>query len=156
MDKKKIATLALVGALSLGGTVTAFATTANAASQNSPKAITEEQATEAETQDENVVLPAGGIDQNTAEQNAKASIPGGVIVESELEDENGVIVYGIEIQSGSNTYDVKVDANTGSIVKTDQGNDKDEIDNSEKGSTAGDNDNIEHENDSEDSDEYED
>jgi len=241
MDRKKIATLALVGVLALGGAVTAFATTTNA-SQNSPKAMAVEQTTEAEAQDENVTLPAGGIDQATAEQKAQASIPGSVVVASELEDEDGVIVYGVEIKTGNavndvkvnattgailksdqdndkeskeqnkenneqeltadntktsitqeqakqtavasvkdgvfqsielededgvivyevevtvgtNTYDVKVDANTGSIVKTDQGGDEDEISSDEKGSKAGDNDNIEHENDSEDLEGYED
>jgi uncharacterized membrane protein YkoI len=156
MNKKKIAAFVLVGVLALGGTVTAFATTANATSQNTPKATVEEQSTEAEAQDENVALPAGGIDQTTAEQKAQASIPGGVVVASELEDENGAIVYGVEIKTGNAVHDVKVDAITGSIIKADQDNDKDEKGNIEKESKAGDNDNIEHENDNEDPAGYED
>ncbi|MEN3003978.1 PepSY domain-containing protein [Dehalobacterium formicoaceticum] len=123
MDKKKIATLALVGVLALGGTGTAFAISANSASQNNPKAMTDEQAIETETQDENVVLPTGGIDQASAEQKALASIPGGVVVTSELEEENGVIVYGVEIKTGNAVHDVKVDAITGAILKSDQDGD---------------------------------
>ncbi|MDD3063836.1 MAG: PepSY domain-containing protein [Massilibacteroides sp.] len=128
MDRKKIAILALVGVLALGGTATAFVTTVNAASQDSPKAMTEEQATEAEAQDENVTLPAGGIDQTTAEQKAQASIPGGVVIASELEDENGTIVYDVEIKTENVVQDVKVDAITGAILKSDQDNDKESKD----------------------------
>jgi uncharacterized membrane protein YkoI len=156
MDRRKIVTLVLVGIFALGGTVTAFATTANAAPQNSPKVTMEEQATVVESQDESVTLPVGGIDQATAEQKAQASIPGGIVVASELEDENGVIVYGVEVKTGNAVHDVKVDANTGSIVKTDQDNDKDEKGNIEEDSKAGDNDNIQHENDNEDPAGYED
>ena len=161
MDKRKIATMILVGTLALGGTVTSFATTATAPSLNNPKTIVEEQATESEALDANVALPAGGIDQTSAEQKAQASIPGSTVVTSVLEDENGVIVYGVEIKTGNAVHDVKVDAKTGSIVKTDQGNDKNEKGDVEKGniekdSKAGDKDNIEHENDNEDPAGYED
>jgi len=156
MDRKKIATIALACVLALGGTVTAFATTANAASENNPKVIAEGQTTEAEAQDESVTLPANGIDQAIAEQKAQASIPGGVVVASELEDENGVIVYGVEIKTGNAVHDVKVDAITGAILKSDQDNDKDEKGNAEKGSKTGDKDNIQHENDNEDLAGYED
>lgn len=148
MDNKKIVTFALAGVLALGGTATVFA--ANVTPLNSPKTVAVEQAAETETQDENVVLPAGGIDQATAEQKAQASIPGGVIVTSELEDENGVIVYGVEIKTGNAVHDVKVDSITGEILKSDQDNEKDEKGKAEEESKAGDNDNIQHENDNED------
>lgn len=143
MDNKKIVTFALAGVLALGGT-------ANVTPLNSPKTVAVEQAAETETQDENVVLPAGGIDQATAEQKAQASIPSGVIVTSELEDENGVIVYGVEIKTGNAVHDVKVDSITGEILKSDQDNEKDEKGKAEEESKAGDNDNIQHENDNED------
>ena len=48
-------------------------------------------------------------------------------VSIELEDEDGVIVYGVEILSGNTENDVKVDANTGEILKTETGDDSEEI-----------------------------
>ncbi|MGB4437726.1 MAG: PepSY domain-containing protein [Sedimentibacter sp.] len=168
MNKKQIATMALVGALALGGTVTAFASSANAASNNSVSAdssksvVTEQlqegkdQAKEAEEQDENVTLPVGGITKEEAISIAQKSIPGGTVNADtvELEDENGTIVYGVEIQTGNATHDVKINAIDGQIMKADQ--DKDEKDSVEEGSKTGDNDNVEHENENEDSEGYED
>jgi len=168
MNKKQIATMALVGALALGGTVTAFASSANAASNNSVSAdssksvVTEQlqegkdQAKEAEEQDENVTLPVGGITKEEAISIAQKSIPGGTVNADtvELEDENGTIVYGVEIQTGNATHDVKINAIDGQIMKADQ--DKDEKDSVEEGSKTSDNDNVEHENENEDSEGYED
>ncbi|KAF5047846.1 hypothetical protein DSECCO2_456190 [anaerobic digester metagenome] len=170
MNKKQIATMALVGALALGGTVTAFASSANAASNNSVSADSsksvvteqlqevEDQAKEAEEQNENVTLPVGGITKEEAISIAQKSIPGGTVNADtvELEDENGTIIYGVEIQTGNATHDVKINAIDGQIMKADQDKDEDEKDSVEEGSKTGDNDNIEHENENEDPEGYED
>lgn len=40
----------------------------------------------------------------------------GKAVRAELEDENGTLVYGVEVTSGAQTTDVKVDINDGKIL----------------------------------------
>jgi len=157
---KKILTLTLAGVLALGGTVVAYAATSKAdtTSNNAGKAVTKEQLKEADDQDLNAADIKTGITEDQAKQTALASVKNGTFQSIELEDEDGVIVYGIEIQSENQTYDVKVDANTGSILKTDQDNDaaeKDQVEN-EGQDSGGDNDSIEHENDNEDPDGYQD
>lgn len=159
MNKKlaTLATLALAGALALGGTASAYAasnnTTAPVAASSDKTVIVEqqkEQGKEADDQKLTAENTKTAITEDQAKQTALASVTDGVFNTIELEDEDGVIVYGVEIQSGANTYDVKVDANTGSIVKTDQGNDKEEKDGTEKDSKDGNKDNTKHENDNED------
>lgn len=156
---RKILTLTLAGVLALGGTVAAYASTNKADMAPSPSgtAITETQAKEADDQELNAANTKTAITEDQAKQTALASVKGGTFQAIELEDENGVIVYGVQIQSGSQTYDVKVDANSGSIVKSDQGNDTadaGEVDNEKQ--AGSDKDSIEHENNSEDPAGYED
>lgn len=151
---KKLIILVLIGIFALGGTVSAYAAT-NADQPQTTKTSVTEPATEVE-QDENVTLPAGGIDQATAEQTALASVSGGTMISSQLEDENGTIVYGVEIQKDGATFDVKVDALSGKIIKTDQGNDDESTSNDEESSNDSDNDNVQHENENEDPAGYED
>ena len=55
------------------------------------------------------------VDQ--AKATALAANPGATVVKAELGDENGVIVYSVELSTGA---DVKVDAQSGVIVSTDQ------------------------------------
>ncbi len=164
---KKIATLVLVGVMAIGSTVAAYAASNNtvlASATTASKAVTVEQAKEqpkeqAKENDEHELTAANtktAITEEQAKQTALASVKDGVFKSIELEDEDGVIVYGVEIQSGTNTYDVKVDANTGSVVKTDQDNDKNEKSKVENESKDSDNDNIEHENQNEDPAGYED
>ncbi|MDD3062790.1 MAG: PepSY domain-containing protein [Massilibacteroides sp.] len=156
---KKILTLTLAGVLALGGTVVAYASTSKAdtASNTTGKAVSEQQSKEADDQELNAANTKTAITEDQAKQTAMASVKNGTFQSIELEDEDGVIVYGVEIQSGNQTYDVKVDANTGSIVKTDQDNDAAEKGKIEKETQDGsDNDSIEHENDSEDVNGYED
>ena len=170
---KKLAILALVGVLALGGTASAYAALGNGVSggtATSTKAATVEQQKEQLTEknqtseqgkenDEQELTAANtktSITEEQAKQTALASVKDGVFKTIELEDEDGVIVYGVEIQAGSNTYDVKVDANSGAIIKTDQGNDKEEKGKIEKESKDADNDNVQHENDNEDPAGYED
>lgn len=156
---KKILTLTLAGVLALGGTVAAYASTskADAVSNTSGKAVTESQAKEADEQDLNKANTKTAITEDQAKQTALASVKDGTFQSIELEDEDGVIVYGVQIQSGNQTYDVKVDANTGSIVKSEQDNDAAEKGKIEKETQdSSDNDSIEHENDSKDPAGYED
>lgn len=166
---KRIVTLALVGVMALGSTAAVYAATNNSvhvSPTTSSKAVTveqqkeqvkeNEQLKENDEQELNASNTKTAITEEQAKQTALVSIKDGVFKSIELEDEDGVIVYGVEIQTGTNTYDVKVDANTGSIVKTDQGNDEQEEGNIEKESKAGDNDNVEHENQNEDPAGYED
>lgn len=42
----------------------------------------------------------------------------GKAIRAELEDENGTLVYGVEVTSGTQTTDVKVDINNGKILST--------------------------------------
>lgn len=137
----------------MGGTFAAYVATNNAAqagSLNSSKSAvavqskeTNDQSKEVEIQDANVTLPAGGISQATAEKTALGSVPGGTVVTSQLEDENSVIVYGVEIKSENTASDVKVNATTGAIVKSDPDNDKIAQSNKEESQTI-ENDNIQH------------
>ncbi len=54
---------------------------------------------------------------NQAKATALAANPNTTVVKAELGDENGTIVYSVELSNGT---DVKVDANSGAIVTTDQ------------------------------------
>lgn len=57
------------------------------------------------------------ITADQASATALAANPGTTVVKAELGDENGTIVYSVELSNGA---DVKVDANSGAIVTTDQ------------------------------------
>lgn len=57
---------------------------------------------------------------------ANLEVPG-KIGKVELENENGVAVYGVEIAATDGSqHDVKVDANTGKVLKDEAGDDEDE------------------------------
>ncbi len=153
---KKLAAMTIVGILALGGTTTVFAATNKTVpvnETNSKTATVEQQREKAQENGEQELTTANtktAMTEAQAKQVALASIKDGVFTAIELEDENGVIVYGVEIHSGSNTYDVKVDANTGAILKADQGNDKEEESKTEKDSKVADKDNIQDESNNED------
>lgn len=155
--KKNLTTLALVGVMSLGSIVGVYASTNQsvyASSPNASKAVAVEQSKEADEQELTAANTKTAITEEQAKQIALDSVKGGTFIAIELEDEDGVIVYGVEIQSGKNVNDVKVAANTGTVLKSDQDNDKKEENGIEKESK--DNDNIEHENQNEDPAGYED
>lgn len=146
--KKNLITLVMIGILGIGSIAGIYAATnhtAYADSQNKNKsaAVESEKADDQELTAENTKT---AITEDQAKQIALASIKDGIFKEIELEDEDGVIVYGVEVQSANTTYDVKVDANKGSIVKTDQDKNENEAGKVEKESKAGDNNNNEHEN----------
>jgi uncharacterized membrane protein YkoI len=48
-------------------------------------------------------------------------VAGGTVTSVSLDNENGNLVYSVEVVKGSTSYDVKVDAGTGSILFIDQG-----------------------------------
>ncbi|OCZ49846.1 PepSY domain-containing protein [Dehalobacter sp. TeCB1] len=131
MNKKitAITTLALVGIFALGGTVAAYASSNNSGQTGTAnKATTAVVAQQKETADQELTSAntKTAITEGQAKQIALNSIQGGTFKAIELEDENGVIVYGVKIQAGTNVYDVKVDANKGTIIKSEQDNDQNE------------------------------
>ncbi len=80
-----------------------------------------------------ITAPEDDTDQQLAalatisSEQAKASalkdptVAGGTVTSVSLDNENGNVVYSVEIGNGSTSYDVKVDAGTGSILFIDQG-----------------------------------
>jgi uncharacterized membrane protein YkoI len=57
------------------------------------------------------------VTADQAKATALAANPGATVVKAELDDENGVLVYSVELSTGA---DVKIDAQKGNIVNTDQ------------------------------------
>ncbi len=70
------------------------------------------------------------LTQSEAVAIAAASVDSGAkILNVELEDENGVIVYGVEMTLNGKELDIKVDANSGQIVASDDNAEyEDEVD----------------------------
>lgn len=60
-------------------------------------------------------------DQAKAAALKDPTVAGGTVTSVSLDNENGNLVYSVEIVKGSTSYDVKVDAGTGSILFIDQG-----------------------------------
>lgn len=59
------------------------------------------------------------ISPQEAISSAKLQVSGDVLG-YELEDEDGKLVYGVKLVKGDEEYDVKVDANTGKVLKVDK------------------------------------
>ena len=109
--KNKILIPALAAAILAGG---GFSIANAAAPQDKP---TTEVAEENDTQNQAELAKQAKITEEQATKIALEKVPG-TVNEVELEDENGTIVYGIEVVSTDGTQqDVKVDAQTGKIVK---------------------------------------
>ena len=68
--------------------------------------------------DEQLPLGEAKITPEQAKAEALSQFPGAIIVKVELEDENVLLVYGVVLTVNSKTYDVKIDANSGQIVRT--------------------------------------
>ncbi len=66
------------------------------------------------------------------------------VLASGLEDENGTIAYGVEVDTAKGKLDVKVDANSGKILKA-EANDEKEASENENTAVAHDNDNVQEE-----------
>jgi uncharacterized membrane protein YkoI len=60
-------------------------------------------------------------DQAKASALKDPMVAGGTVTSVSLDNENGNLVYSVEVVKGSTSYDVKVDAGTGSILFIDQG-----------------------------------
>jgi uncharacterized membrane protein YkoI len=60
-------------------------------------------------------------DQAKAAALKDPTVAGGTVTSVSLDDENGNLVYSVQIAKGSTSYDVKVDAGTGSVLFIDQG-----------------------------------
>ena len=179
MNKNVITTVALAGMVSLSGIIgvsaapisktvsaadVAVATTQSVSTDSQTEAQTAE-GTEVEGSTEAVAEDAEApIDASKAtisEEAAKkiALDSAGAIasfLKIELEDVNGIIVYGIEVKTDTTQLDVKVDANTGAILKSDADNENDQEEASSEKTGAADNDQVEHENQNEDPAGYED
>lgn len=141
--KKKSIVLSFIGVLSMVAVVSAVP-----ASQLVKANIATNKTTErSEEKDDELTLENTNvaITEEQAKATALDSIQGGTFVSIELEDEDGVIVYGVNILSGSTENDVKVDANTGVILKAESGNDTEEIESEGNESKDQDNDNVEEE-----------
>ena len=118
--KNKILIPALAAAILAGG---GFSIANAAAPQDKP---TTEVAEENDTQNQAELAKQAKITEEQATKIALEKVPG-TVNEVELEDENGTIVYGFEVVSTDGTQqDVKVDAQTGKIVKV-------EVDDEENG-----------------------
>src|SRR4051794_17489675 len=107
---KKILIPALVATIVTGGGFSI----ANAANlQDQPTEVTEEN----DAQEQAKLVKQAKITEKAATKTALEKVPG-TVHEVELEDEDGTIVYGIEIVAKDGSQqDVKVDAQTGKIVK---------------------------------------
>jgi len=138
----KLLIISLVLVLTVGLSIGVFATTRNAASP--------------ENDDEDLTNVTVSLTEAEASQIAMDSVVGGTVGKIELEDENGTIVYGVEINTNDQSLDVKVDANTGTILASDDDHEDSSINDHENDSDDEDSDNVEHENDNEDPEGYED
>ena len=86
---------------------------------------------ENDTQTQAELAKQAKITEEQATKTALEKVPG-TVNEVELEDENGTIVYGIEVVSTDGTQqDVKVDAQTGKIVKVEADDDENGEENDE-------------------------
>ena len=141
--KKKLTTFALVGFLALGSTGAVFAATNPAQNQIMPNAGVSAAAKESNESDDQELIAAHtktAITEEQAKQIALNTVVGATCVSIELEDEDGMIAYGVEVQAGTATNDIKVDANTGTILKNDQDNDDNEKKDSEEATNSDGND----------------
>jgi uncharacterized membrane protein YkoI len=166
--KNKIIVFGLIAVLTISMGSNVFATTkSKTADTATTSATTEASVGDAKDDDQNLANVSVAISEAVATQTALDSIPGSTLVTAHLEDEDGVIVYGVEVNDGTQTYDIKVDANTGTILKSEsglEGDDNDQLGDDQeddqqlesKNHQENDGDQIEHENDQEDQDGHED
>jgi uncharacterized membrane protein YkoI len=161
--KNKFLALGLVAVLLMTMSVAVFASTGKGTITSEKKVETsavdnekEDSDTEESAQDEAIVDANVALSETEAIQIATASLDSAaVFTKAELEDENGTIVYGVEFTLDKQELDVKVDANTGAVLASDQDDDKEDQDKESK-SEDSDDDQIQHENDQEDEDGHED
>ena len=173
MNKNVITTVALAGMVSLSGiigvsaapiskTVSASDVVVATTQSVSADSQTEDQTaegTEAVAEDTEAPIDASKatISEEAAKKIALDSAGANAsFLKISLEDENGIIVYGVEVKMDTTQLDVKVDANTGAILKSDADNENDQEEASSEKAGAADNDQVQHENQNEDPAGYED
>ncbi|HEX2911486.1 MAG TPA: PepSY domain-containing protein [Chloroflexia bacterium] len=103
--------------------------------QNGQEATSTEPQERSETADNSPVLQAQAkITVEQAKQAALAAVPG-TVASANLEDENGTAAYSVIVNptNGGTTEDVKVDAATGKVLKTEAGNDQEGTGGSQSG-----------------------
>lgn len=71
--------------------------------------------------DEKSVTDKAAITSDEAKQIAEKSV-NGTAKNVELENENGYLVYGVIVDTNGNSYDIKIDAGNGNILKTETDN----------------------------------
>lgn len=91
------------------------AVTAPAAPSTAPDTGTESPDTENETPDPALAAKAK-ITEAQATAAALGAQPDGKVVHAEVEDENGTIVWSVELSTPNGEHEVKVDANTGTVI----------------------------------------
>lgn len=120
---KKIAIIALIGALALVGTLGAVVMANPAATTPaSGRIYLGEGKDTSEANDAPDIPPGVNATITAAEAKAIAEkYTGGTATAVHLENENGYLVYGVEITNKTGTYDVKVDTGNGTVLKADMG-----------------------------------
>ncbi len=152
--KNKILVFGLITILTVGMGLGVLGSVNNFTFANSTDKSIEQSKMKENEDDKDFVNVKTAITKEAAKQTALDSIANGTFKKIELEDENGVLVYGIEINAASLTHDVKVDANTGKILASDEDNEDESIDGIDV--EGQDNDQVENENENETEDENED
>jgi uncharacterized membrane protein YkoI len=135
MKKSKITLLGVTAALAAMIPLSAYAATTITPAKTpvatvapvAPVAATAEVSKESTTEKPEVQDPneqaklqqAATLTQDQATASALQQVPG-TVKSVELEDENGTVVYGVQIvDANGKGYDVKVDAKTGTVLKSD-------------------------------------
>ena len=119
IKKNKILIPAIAAAILAGG---GFSIAQAAVPQDKP---TTEAAEKNDDQSQAELAKQAKISEEAATKTALEKVPG-TVKEVELEDEDGTIVYGIEVVSTDGSQqDVKVDAQTGKVVKVEADDEED-------------------------------
>ncbi|MCF6095274.1 PepSY domain-containing protein [Microaerobacter geothermalis] len=132
--KKRILTLALGGIVAVGVAVGSYGLTnakVFAADTNSvaKSAVVAEKVDKEDQENINLSKLNVKISKEEAKIIALSSQKDGKVLNVELENEDGTIVYGVELQTPQKNYDIKIDANTGKILKS-------EVDDEKEGSST--------------------
>lgn len=128
--KNKMLVFTLIGLVSVGASINAFAAASNQGTTVTGNKTSIEQSKENEDDNEivyvnaNVKLTeaqASAIALNSAGSNAK-------VVKAQLENENGTLVYSVDMVLNNNKIEANVDVNTGTILKDTKDTDNEEAD----------------------------
>jgi uncharacterized membrane protein YkoI len=126
---KRILTLALGGIFAVGvafGSLGLINAKAFAADNNAvaKSAVVAEKGEKEDKEDINLSKANVKISREEAKNIALSSQKDAKVLKVELEDEDGTIVYGVEVQTAQKKYDIKIDANTGKILKSEADDEK--------------------------------